>query len=141
VRGIQRKITMPKVGASSQFMALKKHGRKDRERWQSTLKEIKDARLPVEFYEGDGGSQAALLNEQLDEQAQEAFSSVAKMIARIENGELLVRPLTKAEAEDIGSTVESGAHPPHDPEESVARVEGFADQLVTLLEEFTREAT
>jgi hypothetical protein len=132
---------MSKAGASPQFMALQKHRRKDRERWQSTLQEIHRAQseLPVEFYRGNA-SQVSLLNAELDEKAQIAFSPVMKIVEGIESGALLVRPLTKADAEDFGSALED-KHTPSDPEESIANVEDFADQLVAILKKFTTEAT
>ncbi|MCG2644282.1 MULTISPECIES: hypothetical protein [Bradyrhizobium] len=93
--------------------------------------------------------------DELDRAAVEAFSPVTEMIEEIKSGKLLVRPLTKDDAYEIEEVLKEAESRIKDQVDSLGEdfdsddpafsaavrpVADFADELIILLEPFTRKA-
>ena len=114
-----------------QCRALHEHGPVVHKCWEEITSAIRGVQLPVLFYESDA-SQVALLNEELDDACDQAFSPVINWIAQVEAGVVPVKAITDADVEHILSALTDKGDP-DEPEQSVPHVKEFAARVLKAL--------
>lgn len=117
------------------YRTLRSHSSVVRKRWEEIRSAIEEVQLPVTFYEGEG-SQAAGLNEDLDEAATKAFKCVHDWVDRVDSGDLKVRTIAAEDVDAILSVLNYTVTP-EEPGDSIGCVEDFAERVLGALRVLT----